>query len=106
MACTEKFPAAAVGAPLDGAADPGVCVSLHPGTADRTMDEKISPIGVATNGRRPVAADQGGHGDLPGGSFLVTTIITAVQKDLLKRLGVPRCPGYFRNRVTYRIRDY
>jgi hypothetical protein len=36
----------------------------------------------------------------------VTTIITAVQKDLLKRLGVPRCPGYFRNRVTYRIRDY
>ena len=69
MACTEKFPAAAVGPPLDGAADPGVCFSLHPGTADRAMDEKISPIGVATNGRRPVAADQGGHGDLPGGKF-------------------------------------
>ena len=33
------------------------------------MDEKISPIGVGTRGRGPVAADQGGHGDLPGGKF-------------------------------------
>lgn len=29
----------------------------------------------------------------PGGSSRVTTVITAEQKDLLKRLGVPRLSG-------------
>lgn len=69
VACAEKFPAAAAGASLDGAADPGACVSLRPGAADRTVDEEISPVGVGTKGCGRAAADQGGHGDLSGGKF-------------------------------------
>ena len=64
VACAEKFLAAAACAPLDGAADPGASVSLRPGAADRTVDEKISPIGVDTKVRGPIATDQGGHADV------------------------------------------
>jgi len=56
VACPEKFPAAAAGAPLDGAADPGACVSLRPGVADRMVDEKSPPTSNSVGVREAVGS--------------------------------------------------
>jgi hypothetical protein len=93
VTCPEKFPAAEAGASLDGAADPGACVSLRPAMQiERWMRKSLRSVSAqkAVDLLRRIKAVTVTS---PGGSSRVTTVVTAEQKDLLKRLGVPPLSG-------------